>query len=315
MNKTKIEWADYTWNPVTGCLHGCNYCYARRMAKRFSRGTGEGVNPPAYYIPGAGYIRDTEHNSFIENANIHVVKWPMYDEWIIREGEYNYRYDPFPYGFEPTFHRYRLDEPQKVKTPSKIFSVSMGDLFGNWVPDEWIDEVFTACFNADWHTYYFLTKNPARYERAIARYDGEERGFDIEVWDHIWFGATVTCQEDTDRLADLMKFREGRKFASIEPLLGPMDIRRYLQGRWSPDYEKRCWHLIQKYDGRVTDATSVILKPRLDWVIIGAQTGPGAKPPKPEWVQAIIDQCGAAGVPVFLKDNLKWPVKIQEWPE
>jgi len=295
MNKTKIEWADYTWNPVTGCLHGCKYCYARKIAHRFGG-----------YTVGGGYTR---HEPF--SGETRVLDEPLL---IVRENDKVYK-APYPYDFLPTFHRYRLDEPQKVKTPSKIFSVSMGDLFGNWVPDEWIDEVFTACFNADWHTYYFLTKNPARYERAIARYDGEERGFDIEVWDHIWFGATVTCQEDTDRLADLMKFREGRKFASIEPLLGPMDIRRYLQGRWSPDYEKRCWHLIQKYDGRVTDATSVILKPRLDWVIIGAQTGPGAKPPKPEWVQDIIDQCRAAGVPVFLKDNLKWPVKIQEWPE
>lgn len=300
MNKTKIEWADYTWNPVTGCLHNCTYCYARRIANRFKGWTdSEG---------------DTHYDTILTTDNpIRELQEPLYIAPKERLGKWPKA--PYPYGFIPTFHRYRLDEPQKVKTPSKIFSVSMGDLFGNWVPDEWIDEVFTACFNADWHTYYFLTKNPARYERAIARYDGEERGFDIEVWDHIWFGATVTCQEDTDRLADLMKFREGRKFASIEPLLGPMDIRRYLQGRWSPDYEKRCWHLIQKYDGRVTDATSVILKPRLDWVIIGAQTGPGAKPPKPEWVQDIIDQCGAAGVPVFLKDNLKWPVKIQEWPE
>jgi len=300
MNKTKIEWADYTWNPVTGCLHNCTYCYARRIANRFKGWTdSEG---------------DTHYDTILTTDNpIRELQEPLYIAPKERLGKWPKA--PYPYGFIPTFHRYRLDEPQKVKTPSKIFSVSMGDLFGNWVPDEWIDEVFTACFNADWHTYYFLTKNPARYERAIARYDGEERGFDIEVWDHIWFGATVTCQEDTDRLADLMKFREGRKFASIEPLLGPMDIRRYLQGRWSPDYEKRCWHLIQKYDGRVTDATSVILKPRLDWIIIGAQTGPGAKPPKPEWVQDIIDQCRAAGVPVFLKDNLKWPVKIQEWPE
>jgi protein gp37 len=51
------------------------------------------------------------------------------------------------------------------------------------------------------------------------------------------------------------------------------------------------------------------------WIIIGAQTGPGAVPPKPEWVQSIIDQARDAGVPIFLKDNLKWPERIQEWPE
>ena len=103
------------------------------------------------------------------------------------------------------------------------------------MPDEWIDEVFTVCFNADWHTYYFLTKNPERYGTGLARYDGEERGFDIEVWDHISFGATVTCQEDTDRLADLMKFREGEESFLKYCVWGRWTYARYLQGRWCPD--------------------------------------------------------------------------------
>jgi protein gp37 len=287
MNKTKIEWADYTWNPVTGCLHGCNYCYARRMAKRFSRGTGEGVNPPAYYIPGAGYIRDTEHNSFIENANIHVVKWPMYDEWIIREGEYNYRYDPFPYGFEPTFHRYRLDEPAKKTKGSKVFVCSMADLFGEWVPNEWIAEVFKACEAAPQHQYLFLTKNPKKYYNWFPSV-GSPRNF--------WLGASAVNKPDEKVIevgggfltttahctADTMRFFKN-SFISFEPLLN--------------DVMQDC-----DLDG-------------IDWVIVGAQTGPGAIPPRPEWVQNIIDQCKAAEIPIFLKDNLKWPEKIQEYPE
>lgn len=276
MNKTKIEWADYTWNPVTGCLHGCEYCYARRMAKRFSRGTGKGVNPPAYYIPGAGYIRDTEHNSFIENANIHVVKWPMYDEWIIREGEYNYRYDPFPFGFEPTFHRYRLDEPAKKTKGSKVFVCSMADLFGDWVPDEWIQEVFSACEAAPQHKYLFLTKN---YLKA-SNYTYQNN------W---WIGRTITNKEDSSKLCNgdpwsVDGIHRANHFLSIEPLLGDVEYLKYYLYSFK-------------------------------WVIIGQQTGPGAVSPKDEWVQQIIDQCKVSGVPVFVKSPLYEKFPIQEWPE
>jgi protein gp37 len=67
----------------------------------------------------------------------------------------------------------------------------MGDLFGSWVPDEWIDEVFQACFNADRHRYMFLTKNPKRYDKAIDYTAGEDRGTEeIEIWDNMWFGTT-----------------------------------------------------------------------------------------------------------------------------
>ena len=127
MNKTKIEYADYTWNPVTGCLHECEYCYARKQAKRFSSIVG------------------------IPNGKIHDL--PI-----------NFTYKcKYPYGFDPTFHRYRLDEPSQVKTPSTIFVCSMADLFGEWVPDEWIQKIFEACADAPQHRYLFLTKNPKRY--------------------------------------------------------------------------------------------------------------------------------------------------------
>lgn len=266
MNKTKIEWCDMSWNPVTGCLHGCEYCYARRMAKRFSRGTGKGVNPPAYYIPGAGYIRDTEHNSFIENANIHVVKWPMYDEWIIREGEYNYRYDPFPYGFEPTFHRYRLDEPAKKTKGSKVFVCSMADLFGDWVPEEWILKVLDACKAAPQHKYLFLTKNPKRYLEL-------EKKRLLPWEDNFWFGTSVTKPDD-----DFAWFREKKFhwFISMEPLLEGIDI---------------------------TTGSGVILP---EWVIIGAETGnrKGKVVPEREWLSKIIEDCRTYNIPVFMKDSL-----------
>lgn len=138
MNKTKIDWADSTWNPVTGCLHGCNYCYARRMAKRFGMATTDG-DCHIY----SGDVKD------YDNA--------------VHSG-------PYPYGFAPTFHRYRLNEPSQMKKPQNIFVCSMADLFGEWVPDEWIREVFKACEAAPQHRYLFLTKNPKRYEKVLDRY-------------------------------------------------------------------------------------------------------------------------------------------------
>ena len=124
------------------------------------------------------------------------------------------------------FNPKKLDEPGKKKKPAKIFVVSAEDLFGEWVPDEWIDEVFRACFDTDKHTYMFLTKNPVRYDKALDYISGEERGFEIEHWDNMWFGATMTCREDVHKVNDLITFSEGHKFLSIEPLLGEIDISR-----------------------------------------------------------------------------------------
>lgn len=252
MNKTKIDWCDYTFNPVTGCLHNCDYCYARRIANRFGK-----HEKPLGWEPG---------------FNVELLK--KYD-------------NPYPYDFIPTFHKYRLNEPQQVNKPSKIFVCSMADLFGDWVPDEWIQEVFKACQKADWHQYLFLTKNPKRYS-AIYRSELDYR------W-NMWFGTTVTDENSfVIKTAELYrntgeyfpKSKRANRFLSIEPLIGEikeMFLRNSLH--------------------------------HADWVIVGSMTGPGAIPPKPEWVQSIIDQCRAAGVPVFVKSPLYEKFPIQEWPE
>ncbi|GAG54613.1 unnamed protein product [marine sediment metagenome] len=149
MNKTKIEWTDYTWNPVTGCKHNCEWCYARKIANRFK-------------------------NLFND--------------------------------FKPTFHEHRLTEPYgRQYKPSKIFVVSMGDLFGKWVPASWIHSVIKVAEDNPQHTFQFLTKNSKRY-----------LWFDFPK--NCWIGTTVTG-EKTESSSTYPR-RKTIQFLSIEPLLG-----------------------------------------------------------------------------------------------
>jgi len=102
INCTGIEWTDYTWNPITGCLHGCPYCYAKKITKRFPKN--------------------------------------------------------YPNGFNPTFYPERLDDPGKVKKPSMIFTVSMGDMFGSWVDIAWIEKIIeTITSYLLLFIFYFIT--------------------------------------------------------------------------------------------------------------------------------------------------------------
>ena len=186
MNKTKIDWADMTWNPVTGCNKGCPYCYARKIANRFGLniimgGITHELKEPYKY----GLNENTVESELITNT--------------------------YPFGFEPTFHRYRLNEPAEIKKPQTIFVCSMADLFGDWVPDVWIQSVFKACEATPQHRYLFLTKNPKRYEQVLDRYFPP----------NMWFGwsqdgpAGKTLNHSTHNSI--------QSFVSLEPLHRPFE--------------------------------------------------------------------------------------------
>ncbi len=184
MNKTKIEWCDQTWNPVTGCLHGCEYCYARRIARRFCH----------------------DPWNTVEDGINHYVGLPMQNEHY-KGG----KIDPYPYGFDPTFHSYRLEELARKTKPQNIFVCSMADLFGSWVPDKWIQEVFKACEAAPQHNYLFLTKNPYRYLQLLLK------GYLIGG-SHVWLGTTLNGEEKLPFNARDSK----QNFISLEPILSPV---------------------------------------------------------------------------------------------
>lgn len=208
MNKTKIDWCDSTWNPVTGCNHGCEYCYARDIAHRFG-----GWN----YTPGMVRMNIADDKTYI------CTKKDYYGE--IKETKYGTIADiiyPFlnkrgkcayPFGFTPTFHRYRLNA-YIGKKGRNIFVCSMADLFGDWVPDEWIKEVFSACEKAPQHNYLFLTKNPARYVELINNTD-----FFVKTKSNMWFGYSYTGKDSKQWWNPNYNV-----FASVEPILEPIEV-------------------------------------------------------------------------------------------
>lgn len=246
---TKIDWADSTWNPVTGCLHGCEYCYARAIADRF-KGSDidiEDAGPP--------------------------IQATLYDPICRTDKSGKTRIAPYPYGFTPTFHRYKLDEPKRWTKPRTIFVCSMADLFGEWVPDEWIRAVFEACSAAPQHRYLFLTKAPDRYQRLAI-------GGMLSTSENIWYGTSTPKVTDSAFFSrpsfDGLPYYH--TFISIEPIL-----ERFGMGG---------------------NFGTVALT---DWVIVGAETGnrKGRVIPQKEWIMELAEECAKRDKPIFMKESLR----------
>ena len=191
MEKTKIDWCDSSWNPVTGCLHSCKYCYARSIANRFSGGGEKWTDDALIELNDRIYFDESE------------------------------KAEAYPYGFKPTLHRYRLNEYEK-KGGRNIFVCSMADLFGHWVPDSWIEEVFSACAKAPQHNYLFLTKNPERFV------DLQNNG-KLIVADNMWYGASATNEDQLELAAKTFSDLncQTKTFLSIEPILEDITVSEY----------------------------------------------------------------------------------------
>lgn len=222
MQKSKIEWCDMTWNPVTGCRNACTYCYARRIAKRF-----EGYNPDITPIA-------FDHSMPLELDE--PLKLTYKDNKAINA--------PYPFGFEPTLHRYRFSEPSKVKKGQNIFVCSMADLFGPWVPTKWILDVFDVCSAAPQHNYMFLTKYYHRYEEL------DDMAL-LPHQDNFWYGTTAVNIEDR-----FFNSSDVNTFLSIEPI-------QMRLGNVLDDNVNLKWIIV----GAETGNRKGKIKPKKEWIV------------------------------------------------
>jgi protein gp37 len=305
-DKTKIEWTDATWNPIVGCSvvsPGCTNCYAMRLA-----GTRRAHHPSR-----AGLTTMTKAGP-VWNGQVRL--------------------------YEPSLH-----QPLQWKRPRRIFVCAHGDLFHESVPDEWIDRVFAVMALAPQHVFQVLTKRSARMREYVSRtldqWHGNADNFadrfqDAMDWNlawindiddmqwplaNVWLGVSAERQQEADeRIPDLLATPAAVKFVSAEPLLGPIDITRWLHPRSKPNPDG---YGGDEAPGWTTDFT------HLDWIIVGGESGPGARPMHPAWARSIRDQCMAAGVAFHFKQHGEWlgedqfasgvirgePEEIHVWPD
>lgn len=286
MDGTKIEWTDATWNPITGCSvvsPGCTNCYAMRLA-----GTRLQHHPSR-----AGLTRDTKAG-------------PVWTG-------------------EVRFNEQWLDQPLRWKRPRRIFVCAHGDLFHEAVPDEWIDRVFAVMALAPQHVFQVLTKRPERMRDYMLRLvaANQEHGPDGPLvperctWNdltatghhhplpNVWLGTSVEDQARADeRIPILLDTPAAVRWISAEPLLSEVRLDRIPQpAELAPStmnaLSGTCW----------PDFTGIAYNqryPRLDWVVAGGESGPGARPMHPDWPRSLRDQCAAAGVPFFFKQRGEW---------
>jgi protein gp37 len=177
-----------------------------------------------------------------------------------------------------------LDRPLNWKKPRRIFVNSMSDLFHEAVPDDWLDSIFRAMMHAPQHIYQILTKRP---ERMLAYLRDQGLGW---PWRHVWLGVSVEDQATADeRIPLLLQTPAAVRWVSYEPALGPVSFR---WASWEPwNARKDRGEALNHLDG---------LR-RLDWIVVGGESGPGARPFDYAWARSTITQCRTAGVPVFVK--------------
>ncbi|MHB0927750.1 MAG: DUF5131 family protein [Candidatus Nanopelagicales bacterium] len=296
---THIEWTDETWNPVTGCSkvsQGCKHCYALREWPRLA------ANPATAYFG----------REFTDVA----------------------------------CHPERLDAPLRWAKPRKIFVNSMSDLFHESVPDDFIDRVFAVMALCPQHTFQVLTKRPERMLRYMTQDDGYGRwGFidgrarEIYAAQHgrrfpagkillgplpnVWLIVSVEDQPTADeRIPILLKTPAAVRGISAEPLLGPVDVEPWLY-RSAPNCDKGFLQMENGEDGycarcygHVSDPIHTNPERVIDWVIVGGESGPKARPMHPDWVRSLRDQCAQAGVPLLFKQWGEWrPIDQMEEAE
>jgi protein gp37 len=170
---------------------------------------------------------------------------------------------PFQAGFDLTLRPERIEQPLKWRQPRMIFVNSMSDLFHKEIPSAFVARVFDTMERAHWHTFQVLTKRSSLMRDFLRRRYGTQR-----APKHMWFGVSVEDGTKTSRIRHLREAPAGIRFLSIEPLIAPIGC---------------------------IDLTGI------DWVIVGGESGPGARPMHIDWVREVRDQCLDRKVAFFFK--------------
>ncbi|HEY7855187.1 MAG TPA: phage Gp37/Gp68 family protein, partial [Terriglobales bacterium] len=284
--RTAIEWTDSTWNPVRGCSRvseGCRHCYAERVAARFS-GPGQPYDGLAKLTPSGP-------------------RWTGKVELVEKH----------------------LLDPLRWKRPRRVFVNSMSDLFHEGLRDWSIAHIFAvavASVHLRGHVHQILTKRSARMATLLnselfwesvndeagaivmERVDPHNRRSDdaratLKEYGPktappgIWLGVSVEDQAAAvERIWPLLETPAAVRFISAEPLLGPVDLERL--ELLAPDGNRPgAW--LNALTGHVAGPDD--MGPKLDWVIVGGESGHGARPMHPDWARSLRDQCWAADVP------------------
>ncbi|MEV4934578.1 phage Gp37/Gp68 family protein [Sphingobium sp. LSP13-1-1.1] len=308
---TKIEWTDATVNAINGCnvvSPGCTNCYAMRLA-----GTRLKHHPSR-----AGLTIDSKAG-------------PVWNG-------------------EVRLNEEQLLQPLRWTKPRRIFWNAHGDMFHPSVPAEWIDRCFAIMALTPQHIHQVLTKRADRMRDYVTTVEDRPEAFgsalanvgraaglprqrgidtiDAMVWPlpNVWLGVSVEDQKRADeRIPDLIFTPAAVRFLSVEPLLGPIDLTSIKAPREpdEPDLDTDWrfdalevgdyywWNGTEGQSGDCGDGP--YRDGRIDWVIVGGESGPGARPMHPQWVRAIRDQCASATihgddapVPFFFKQWGSW---------
>jgi len=286
---SSIEWTDATWNPITGCSvvsPGCTNCYAMRLAGTRLK----------HHSSRAGLTAETK------TGPVWTGEVRLNEDWL---------YQPLGWG-----------------RPRMIFVCAHGDLFHESVPDEWIDRVFVVMGLSPRHTFQVLTKRPERMrayidqacDRIGATLIRSERG-DAYIgslrvmgalsgtpwWPlaNVWLGVSAEDQARADeRIPHLLATPAAIRFVSAEPLLGPIDFQKLF---WPQSCGCR-EHVptLNAFDATVycagcCEGPESLDLGVIDWVIVGGESGRGARPMRSDWPRSIRDQCADSGVPFFMK--------------
>ncbi len=257
---TAIEWTDHTFNPWEGCQKVGPGCDHCYAETRNARYAPKGVEGAPNWGPGAPRRRTSISN------------WNKPLRWQ-REAAAFYAQ-----------HGRR----------QRVFCASLADVFDNAVDPAWRQDLFTLIADTPDLDWLLLTKRIGNVANMLPV------PFDFAAhYPNVWLGATIVNQAEADRdIPKLLAIRAAVRFLSMEPLLGPVDLRKIVlrrDGQHPTTLSNRLGDYIQPLSGNFRDS------PRIHWVIVGGESGPGARPMHPDWARSIRDQCAAAGVAFLFK--------------